>query len=150
MNEGAPDILLVEDSPTTAELFAIALKFNKSNATIQVVRDGEAALDLLLGDAPPPGSGLTPLPRLLVLDVHMPRLNGFQVLERLRADERTRLLPAVMYSGSDLDSDKHEALRRGANGFVRKPVGFKEACEVIAQLERDWLTSDAASQSPSP
>jgi CheY-like chemotaxis protein len=143
---GAPDILLVEDSSTTAELFVFALKANKSGATIQIARDGVDALDMLLGDAT--RSGSVPLPRLLLLDLHMPRLDGFEVLERLRADERTRLLPVVVYTSCDLESDRLEALRRGANGYVHKPVGFKDACAAIAQIERDWLMTGAASQNP--
>jgi CheY-like chemotaxis protein len=145
---GAPDILLVEDSPTTAELFMFALKANKSGTTIQIARDGVEALDMLLDDATPSGSARVPLPRLLLLDLHMPKLDGFEVLERLRADERTRLLPVVVYTSSDLESDRLEALRRGANGYVHKPLGFKDACAAIAQIERDWLNTGAASQNP--
>jgi CheY-like chemotaxis protein len=147
MSVGAPDILLVEDSPTTAELFLFALKANQSSVTVQIAHDGEAALDLLLGVASASGSS-TPaaLPRLVLLDLHMPRLDGFEVLARLRADERTRLLPVLVYSSSDLESDKCDALRRGANGYVHKPVGFKDACETIARIERDWLSAGAALQ----
>jgi CheY-like chemotaxis protein len=141
MNISAPDILLVEDSPTSAELFVFALEANQSSATIQVVRDGVEALDFLLdGDgAARSGSTSNALPRLVLLDLHMPRLDGFQVLERLRADERTRLLPVVILSSSDQESDKREAYRLGANGYISTPVGFKNSCEIIAQLEREWL-----------
>ena len=103
MNTIAPDILLAEDSPTTAELFVCALEANKSAATIQVVRD------------------------------------GVEVLQRLRADERTRLLPVVILSASERESDELDAYRLGANGYIRKPTGFRESCETIAQIERDWL-----------
>lgn len=144
MSISAPDILLAEDSPTTAELFVFALEANQSAATIQVVRDGVEAIDFLLGSATPSESTRSALPRLLLLDLHMPRLDGFQVLERLRADERTRHLPVVIYSSSDQESDKLEAYRRGANGYVQKPMGFKDACETIARLERDWLGTGVA------
>ncbi|WP_332774496.1 response regulator [Polaromonas sp.] len=142
MNISAPDILLVEDSLTSVELFVFALQANQSSATIQVVRDGVQALDFLLGDATRPGSARNTLPRLVLLDIHMPRLDGFQVLERLRADERTRFLPVVILSSSDQESDKREAYRLGANGCIQKPMGFKDSCETIAQLERDWLRAD--------
>jgi len=146
MSTCAPDILLVEDSPTTAELFVFALEANKSSATLRIARDGVEALDLLLGGAVQSESACKALPRLLLLDLHMPRLDGFEVLERLRADERTRHLPVVVYSSSDQESDKNEVYRRGADGYVNKPVGFKDACETIARLERDWLGRGAARQ----
>jgi CheY-like chemotaxis protein len=148
MNASAPDILLVEDSPTTAKVFMFALEANKSAVTVHIARDGVEALDLLLGTASLPESASSELPRLLLLDLQMPRLHGFEVLERLRADERTRLLPVVIYSSSDEESDKREAYRWGANGYIHKPLGFKDACETIAQLERDWLRTDAAPQHP--
>ena len=139
MNTIAPDILLAEDSPTTAELFVCALEANKSAATIQVVRDGVEVLDFLLGDATRPESMRKALPRLVLLDLHMPRLGGLEVLQRLRADERTRLLPVVILSASERESDELDAYRLGANGYIRKPTGFRESCETIAQIERDWL-----------
>jgi CheY-like chemotaxis protein len=136
INAGTPDILLVEDSPTTAELFMFALKANKSGATVRIVRDGVEALEALLG-----GDSHVPvrLPRLLLLDLHMPRLDGLEVLARLRADDRTRALPVVVYSASELESDRREALRRGANAYVQKPVGFTQACAAVGRIERDWL-----------
>lgn len=143
MNTSAPDILLAEDSPTSAELFVFALEANNSSATIQVVRDGVEALDFLLGDAAQSESVGKALPRLVLLDLHMPRLDGFEVLERLRADDRTRFIPVVILSSSDQDSDKREAYRLGANDYISKPVGFKDTCEIVAKLERDWLGEGA-------
>ena len=137
------DILLVEDSPTTAELFAFALRANKSRATLRIVPDGEVALTLLEAQ-PAVGGAAAPLPRLLVLDLHLPGLDGLELLDRLRGNERTRHLPVVVYSASDLPSDRAEALRRGANGFVRKPGGFKDACAAIARIEQDWLDPEVA------
>jgi CheY-like chemotaxis protein len=146
MSNSAPDILLIEDSPTTAELFAFALEFNKSAATVQVVDDGVKALDLLLGGATQSTGARCVLPRLVLLDLHMPRMDGFEVLKRLRADERTRLLPVVVYSSSDQESDQREAYRLGANDFIGKPVGYEAFCETVAQLERSWLRADAADE----
>ena len=139
-----PDILLIEDSPTTAELFAFALKANKSGATLQIIDDAEAALTLLLGHEPAAAVPADPLPRLVVLDLHMPRLDGLEMLDLLRGNAHTRQLPVVIYSASDLPSDRAEALRRGANDFVRKPDGFRDACAAIARIERDWLHGDAS------
>jgi len=140
MNITAPDILLVEDSPTMAELFMFALEANKSVATVKVVRDGVEALDFLLGEAGhQSGSGCKALPGLVLLDIHLERISGFEVLARLRADERTRLLPVVILSSSDQESDKHECFRLGANSYIQKPLGFKNSCDTIARLESDWL-----------
>ncbi|MFZ2653015.1 MAG: response regulator [Burkholderiaceae bacterium] len=177
MTDDAPDILLVEDSPTDIELFMFAhTQVNKSATTVRVVRDGVEALEFLLGDQtcpgdvldePPGGSrvaspavgregaslwplgGASPqggpgethiaLPRLVLLDLNMPRMNGFEVLERLRADPRTRLLPVVILSASDEKSDAIEAQRLGASDYVRKPGRFEDLCATLAELERRWL-----------
>jgi CheY-like chemotaxis protein len=136
MSKDAPDILLVEDSPTTAELFLFALQANKSRSIVHTVHDGQSAIDMVLGSKETPGV----LPRLLLLDLHMPGIDGFDVLARLRSDERTRQLPVLVYSSSDQESDQREAMARGANGFVHKPVGFEDACKAIARIERDWLS----------
>lgn len=148
MSATSPDILLAEDSPTTAELFVFALEANKSGATIRVVHDGVEVLDFILGGVTQSGSICGTLPRLVLLDLHMPRLGGLEVLERLRADERTRALPVVILSSSDQASDEHEAYRLGANGYIKKPRGFKESCELIAQIERNWLRTDVTPQHP--
>ena len=144
MNISAPDILLVQDSQSEVELFILAHQVNKSAATIRVARDGEEAVDLLLGGKGRPGDVLDTLPRLVLLDMHMPRLNGFEVLQRLRADERTRQLPVVIFSASDQRSDILEAERLGANGYVRTPVEFEDLCATLAQFERDWLGADGS------
>ena len=135
------DILLVEDNSATAELFGLALKANKSNATVEVVHDGEAALKIVLGHQP------ARVPRVLLLDLNMPGLHGLDVLRRLRADERTRQLPVLIYSDSDSEAEKSAALGCGANGFVLKGARFKDMCAAIAQMERDWLQP---STHPSP
>src|SRR5579859_2929364 len=136
MSTGAPDILLIDDSLTTADLFKYALKVNKSNITIQAVHDGESALDILLGDDLPSS---TQLPQLILLDMHLPRLDGLEVLAQLRADERTRQVPVLIYSGSDAQESEAEAIRHGANGYVCKPAGFKDICAMIRQIEQQWL-----------
>jgi len=133
MNGSAPDILVVEDSPSYAKLMALAHAHIHSAFTMQLVRDGVEALDCLLG-----GDAAT-LPQLLLLDLHSPRMSGFEVLKRLRAHERTRLLRVVVFSASDEASDEGESLRLGADGFIRKPVGFENLGKTLIQLELDWL-----------
>lgn len=140
MERGAPDILLVEDSATSAELFVYALQSNRSRATVQIAVDGEAALLALHGslDAPSP-STWPPLPRLVLLDLHLPKISGLDVLKRLRAHTYTRSLPVVMLSASAFDADRAEALSLGANDFLKKPAEFPDLCSMLDQLERDWL-----------
>jgi len=142
MSISAPDILLVEDNPNDADLVMIAHRLNKSAYTIQVVRDGVAALDFLLGGGTGSERAQQPLPRLVLLDLHLPRLNGFEVLERLRADERTRLLPVIIFSSSEQESDVSKSHRLGANGYLRKPSNFQTLREILTQIERDWLKAD--------
>lgn len=136
MSTGAPDILLIDDSLTTADLFKYALKVNKSDTTIQAVHDGESALDMLLGNDQPSS---TQLPQLILLDMHLPRLDGLEILAQLRANERTRQVPVLIYSGSDAQESEAEAIRHGANGYVCKPAGFKDICAMIKQIEYEWL-----------
>jgi CheY-like chemotaxis protein len=101
-----------------------------------------AALDFLLSGGTGSEGAQHPLPRLVLLDLHLPKLNGFGVLERLRADERTRLLPVIILSSSGQESDVSESQRLGANGYLRKPSNFDALRETLAQLERDWLKAD--------
>jgi signal transduction histidine kinase len=147
MSNDAPDILLVDDS-ANAELFALALKANGSAATIRIVHDGITALNLLLDSKEAPGNISVSLPRLLLLDLHMPGFNGLDVLDHLRADERTQELPVLVFSSSEWESDKSDALRHGANAYVVKPVEFKHICALIAQIERDWLKGSASAPKP--
>jgi CheY-like chemotaxis protein len=139
MSLPVPDILLVEDNSNDADLVMIAHRLNKSAYTIQVVRDGVAALDFLLGGGAGFEGAQPPLPKLVLLDLHLPRLNGFEVLERLRADERTRLLPVIIFSSSEQESDVSKSHQLGANGYVRKPSSFETLRKTLSQLEQDWL-----------
>jgi len=146
MSAASSDILLVEDSESDIDLFMIAHQQNNSSSIVSVARDGVEAVNVLLGGESAMGEGMAALPRLVLLDLSMPRLNGFEVLARLRADERTRHLPVVIFSSSDEKSDEREARRLGANGYIRKPTGFEKLRAVVAQIERDWLKQDSARQ----
>jgi two-component system response regulator len=125
-------LLLVEDKRDDEELTVAALRDNCENPIV-VVRDGAEALDYLFGpDA-------RPLPQLVLLDLDLPRVDGIDVLRRIRADARTRLLPVVVISGSDQPDDLTRSLEAGANSFVRKPHDPEHYARAIALVASYWL-----------
>ena len=132
-------ILLVEDSSRDVALTRRALK--KSNIVNEVVvaRDGVEALDYLLGAGIYAGRDMTVLPQLILLDLKMPKLDGLQVLQRIRADERTRRLPVVVFTSSSEEEDMVKSYDLGANSYVRKPVDFDQFLEATKQLGLYWL-----------
>jgi two-component system, response regulator len=129
-------ILLVDDNPDDVTLTLRAFKKNNVKNKIIVANDGIAALDLLL-----PPDGATPLrPSIVLLDLNMPRMNGLEVLRRLRSDISTKLLPVIVLTTSNEDRDIAESYQFGANSFVRKPVTFEELLEAARILGQYWLT----------
>lgn len=135
-------ILLVEDNPQDEMLILRALrKINLVN-TVDVARDGQQALDYLFAEGEFAGRVDAPLPTVVLLDISLPRLSGLQVLERLRADERTALLPVVMLTSSDESEDRLSSYRKGANSFVRKPLDFSDFAETVARLGVYWLVTN--------
>jgi two-component system, response regulator len=126
-------ILLVEDNPDDVALTLHALR--KSNISNQVVvaQDGKEALDYLFG------GDVKALPVLILLDLNLPKINGIEVLQRIRADERTGLLPTVILTSSKEDRDLVNGYRSGANSYIRKPVDFNQFAEAIRQLGLYWL-----------
>jgi CheY-like chemotaxis protein len=130
-------ILLVEDNPKDEALTLRALKKGNIANTVVVARDGAEAVDYFF--APRPDGSLNKLPQLILLDLNLPKLSGHEVLKRLRADERTRLLPVVILTTSVEDRDRLEGYRLGANSYVRKPVDFKEFVDAVTQLGLYWL-----------
>jgi|SRR6185369_2236526 len=129
-------ILLVEDNPDDVILTIRALKKNHLLNDVIVARDGAEALDLLFGkgDASPMA-----LPELILLDINLPKMSGLEVLEKIRANERTSLLPVVVLTTSDEDRDRIESYRLGANSFISKPVEFEEFSTAVKQLGIYWL-----------
>jgi CheY-like chemotaxis protein len=132
-------ILLVEDNPDDVELTRRALRQHDVANEIVVARDGVEALDVLLGrpDLVPP---LAPLwPALILLDLKLPRIDGLEVLRRLRAEPRTRTLPVIVLTTSTEDQDIVTSYTLGANSFVRKPVDFEAFTNAVRQLGVYWL-----------
>jgi two-component system response regulator len=132
MNDGI--ILLVEDNPDDVLFTLRAFAKNNIGNEVVVANDGEQALEYLL-----PAGGVALQPALVLLDVNLPKVNGLEVLRRLRADERTRSLPVVVLTTSSEERDIVESYRLGANSYVRKPVVFGEFLEAANVLGMYWL-----------
>jgi two-component system, response regulator len=132
-------ILLVEDSPADEELTLRALDQSHVSNEIVVVRDGEEALDYLIGSNTSPTQGLPPLPQVVLLDLHLPKVGGLEVLRQVRANPRTQLLPIVILTSSSEEEDVISSYRLGANSYVRKPVGFQHFAEAVQQLSLYWV-----------
>jgi CheY-like chemotaxis protein len=132
-------ILLVEDNPQDELLTLRALKRANVANRIDVVRDGQQALDYLFRQGDYASREGPDLPTVVLLDIGLPRLTGLEVLARLRASEHTHLLPVVMLTSSDEDGDRLASYACGANSFVRKPLAFSEFAETVARLGVYWL-----------
>lgn len=138
-------ILLVEDNARDEALTLRALK--KSNLVNEVVvaRDGVQALDYLFGTGIYAGRELAVMPQLILLDLKLPKVNGLQVLQRLREHELTRRLPVVVFTSSNEEEDLINSYNLGANSYVRKPVDFEQFLEATRQLGLYWLVLNQVS-----
>ena len=133
------NILLVEDNPDDVDLTLRALKKHRIVNGIEVVRDGVEALVYLLGTGNHAGRDTSVMPLVILLDLKLPRLDGLEVLRRVRSDPRTRLLPVVILTSSMEERDLAEGYGRGANSYIRKPVDFDEFVGAVGQLGLYWL-----------
>jgi two-component system response regulator len=134
-----PVILLVEDNADDEALTMRALKKNNITNQIVVARDGIEALDYLFGIGAHAGRDVGLQPAVVLLDLKLPKLDGFEVLRKLRADQRTRLLPVVILTSSKEQQDIANGYGLGANSYVRKPVDFQHFVEAVRQLGLYWL-----------
>ncbi len=137
--ENSDTIMLVEDNPDDVELTLRAFRKNNiANQTV-VVNDGLAALDYLFGKGAYEGRNTKEQPKLILLDLKLPKMNGLQVLEQLRKSEITKLLPVVILTSSKEESDLVASYRNGANSYVRKPVDFNQFVEAVRGIGLYWL-----------
>lgn len=132
-------ILLVEDNPDDEALTLRALKKNNIRNEVIVARDGVEAIDYLFGTGAHAGRDLSITPQVILLDLKLPKMDGFEVLERIRASEATQYLPVVILTTSSEDQDRIRGYDLGANSFVRKPVEFDKFIEAVRQLGLYWL-----------
>jgi two-component system response regulator len=135
-------VLLVEDNPDDVDLLLHAFKKNGLLNEIVVARDGVEAVEHLHGNGTQPEAEQAPLPVVVILDLNLPRLSGFDVLRQLRAHERTRLLPVVVLTTSAEDRDVIEGYRLGANAYVQKPVMMEDFVVAAGRLGLFWLLAN--------
>ena len=132
-------ILLVEDNPDDEALTVRELRRHNMVNEIIVARDGAEALDYLFGTGPYAGRNVHDCPTVVLLDIKLPKVDGLEVLRRIRADERTQTTPVVVLTSSDDQRDMVESYRLGVNSYVRKPVDFDQFQEAVRQLHFYWL-----------
>jgi two-component system, response regulator len=141
-------IMLVEDNPDDVELTLRAFRKNNiANKTV-VVHDGVEALDYLFCRAQYSDRNVKELPRLILLDLKLPKMNGLQVLEQIRASEHTKLLPVVILTSSKEEVDLMSSYKNGANSYVRKPVDFNQFVEAVRGIGLYWLLINEAPPEP--
>lgn len=139
MIEDPIEILLVEDNPNDVELALHALKKNNLTNHIHVVRDGAEALEFLFGSGSYAGREINHAPKVILLDLKLPKVDGMEVLRRIKSDQRTRSIPVVVLTSSREERDIVESYRLGVNSYITKPVDFEQFTEAVRQLGLYWL-----------
>jgi two-component system response regulator len=133
------NLLLVEDNPDDVQLTLRAFKKSNIGNEIIVARDGQEAIDYFFGEDGVAGKGRDHLPALVLLDLQLPKISGIDVLKRLRADERTKLVPIVILTSSREQVDMLSGYAHGCNSYIRKPVDFEQFADAVRQLGLYWF-----------
>ena len=133
------ELLLIEDNPTDAELTLRALKKNNLANSVLHLKDGAEALEYLFAQGPYAGRRIENGPRVVLLDLKLPRVDGLEVLRRLKADERTRTLPVVVLSSSKEEQDIVRSYELGVNSYIIKPVDFEKFVSAVSELGLYWV-----------
>ena len=141
-------ILLVEDNPDDEALTLRAFAKNKITNDIVVVRDGVEALEWLFADGQYADRDVSQLSEVCLLDLKLPKVDGLEVLRRIRADERTKLMPVIILTTSEEESDRLAGYSLGANSYIRKPVDFSQFIEAVRQLGLYWLVLNESPPEP--
>ena len=139
MSDGNKIILLVEDNPDDEELTRLAFAESRVANELVVARDGQEALDYLFAGGKYAGRNVCVRPQLILLDLKLPKVDGLEVLRRIRADELTKLLPVVVLTTSKEEQDLLDSYSLGANSYIQKPVDFTRFTEAVRQLGMYWL-----------
>ena len=139
MSTDSIEILLVEDNPNDEELTLYALKKNNITNHIQVVRDGAEALEYLFCTGAYAHRQINDPPKVVLLDLKLPKVDGLEVLEKIKTDERTRTIPVVMLTSSQEERDIVESYQLGVNSYIVKPVDFERFIEAVRQLGLYWM-----------
>jgi two-component system response regulator len=132
-------ILLVEDNPDDEALTLRAIRKHMPYGIV-VARDGAEALDYLFGTGPNAGNGQQAVPLLVLLDLKLPKVNGLEVLRRMREESRTRSIPVIVFTSSTEEQDILDSYRLGANSYIRKPVDYGQFCDNMKQVMSYWLS----------
>lgn len=139
MNPDEVEILLVEDNPNDIELTLRALtKHNLANR-VHVAKDGAEAIDFLFGNASPAGGEATAHPKVIFLDLKLPKVDGVEVLRKIKGDERTRVIPVVVLTSSQEERDIVDSYNLGVNSYIVKPIDFESFAKAVADLGFYWL-----------
>ncbi len=136
---GAVEILLVEDNPLDVELTIRALKKNNLANKIHVVGDGEEALDFIFGKGGYAQRNIDDFPKVIFLDLKLPKVDGLEVLRRVKSDERTKIIPIVVLTSSTEERDRLESYNLGVNSFINKPVEFEKFAKAVVDLGMYWI-----------
>lgn len=139
MNDKEVHILLVEDSSSDAEMTINALNSNNLVNKILLVKDGSAALDFIFAEGEYSKRSIEDRPKIILLDLKLPKVNGIEILERIRSDERTKTIPVVILTSSKEDPDIKKCYDLGVNSYVVKPVEFDEFQKAISNLGLYWM-----------
>ncbi len=137
MNSERVEIVLIEDNPADIELTLDALEKRNLSNKVKVLTDGEQALDYLFAHCTLYGSENCPF--LILLDLKLPKISGLEVLEKIRSDERTKMIPVVVLTSSEEEKDRIKSYKLGVNSYIVKPVGFDSFAEVVSEIGFYWV-----------